>query len=207
MSNDQNGGCVGIFVVSCLVAVFWTTCGNKKEKIAPSIESPSSKRVIITCSHKFVSANSLNVRNAPDGEIIDKLHFNDRICVQPPDYYGWSQIGSSNQNSGKWVHNDFLRPENGRKRIPVPDAGSANYYFVSQSGSWPRITITTQRLGLSGQSFARREIDCENGKFRYLADVENFKQINDGTPGSWGDLSPGSISYHISIYACDRALQ
>jgi hypothetical protein len=79
-------------------------------------------------------------------------------------------------------------------------------YTDEGSGTLPNgnIWITTRRDGPSGVSFARREIDCKAGEFRYTQEGDTLEGMSDDAPSDMAPLTEGSISTLVSDYACRK---
>lgn len=90
--------------------------------------------------------------------------------------------------------------------ISVPSDPAANYTLISiEAAEGGLVSITNQRDGPSGRSYARRLVDCRDMTFRYTGDSDTLERLRDTEPGaSLSPLFEGSISYHISRYACDH---
>lgn len=67
-----------------------------------------------------------------------------------------------------------------------------------------RVIIVTERRGPSGTSFLRREVDCPTRTNRQLGDAETLAEAKK-PPARLPAFTPlveGSISWHVSAYAC-----
>ena len=68
------------------------------------------------------------------------------------------------------------------------------------------VEILTRREGPSGTSFARREIDCANARFRYLGQGDTREQAMQAMQANMvdtmGPLTDGSISTYVAAFAC-----
>jgi hypothetical protein len=89
-------------------------------------------------------------------------------------------------------------------KIPVRDA--ADYYALEIKNLGHRKIITTRRVGPSSPlgSYARRECDCDDHTFRYLAEGDTLREFEQATLRQ-GDMEPAigdSISGAICRYAC-----
>lgn len=89
--------------------------------------------------------------------------------------------------------------------IPVSSDPSAKYALIS----WEALPngnrqAVTRRNGTSGESFARREIDCSGSTFRYLGEGDTLADaLRDGANiGDMAALTPGSISTEVSTFVC-----
>jgi hypothetical protein len=68
------------------------------------------------------------------------------------------------------------------------------------------LEVLTERTGSSGTSYARREIDCDAGTFRYLGEGDTQAEAEqDGPkPGAMGKLIYPSISSETAQFACAK---
>lgn len=64
------------------------------------------------------------------------------------------------------------------KKLHVPSDPNANYYLLESIPVGNNLSIVTRRLGPSGESFSKREIDCKNTRFRYLGDGNSIEEMN-----------------------------
>jgi hypothetical protein len=89
--------------------------------------------------------------------------------------------------------------------IEVPSDPNARYADEG-SGTLPNgnIWITTSRDGPSDLSFAKREIDCDSGTFRYLQEGDTIGNMTDVPGAEMAPLTHGSISTFVSDYACRK---
>lgn len=90
--------------------------------------------------------------------------------------------------------------------IPVPSDPRASYTLISiEPAENGLISVTNRRDGPSGESYARRLVDCSRMRFRYTGDSDTFEGLRDSEPGApLSELVEGSISYHVSRFACER---
>lgn len=94
--------------------------------------------------------------------------------------------------------------------IPVPSDPSAKYQMIDLVRMKNRnLEVTTRRDGTSGVSYARREVDCNRMRFRYLGDSSTLEGVRIGLvdPGPMGPLTERSISTYVSEFACKTARQ
>jgi hypothetical protein len=88
--------------------------------------------------------------------------------------------------------------------IPVPSDPGASYQLLE----WRSLPnghreAMSRREGPSGISFARREIDCEGMRFRYLGEGDTIEEARIDRPSpEMGDLTPESISTYVSRFVC-----
>lgn len=89
-------------------------------------------------------------------------------------------------------------------RIDVPSDAGANYTMLDRTIRGATRIVITQRDGRSGTSYAKREIDCNRGTFRYLAEGDTLQELirSNTKPGAMAQLTTGSISYWVVQAAC-----
>ncbi len=89
-------------------------------------------------------------------------------------------------------------------RIGVPTDPKAKYTVVDlKNVGGGKAEITTKRDGPSGTSYAKRLVDCGSMRFKYLGEGDTIEDLNRSKPSpNMGPLVTGSISYHVSMYAC-----
>ena len=89
-------------------------------------------------------------------------------------------------------------------RIHVPTDPKAEYTVVGlKNVGGGTAEITTRRDGPSGTSYAKRLVDCGRMRFKYLGEGDTLEELNRSKPSpNMGPLVTGSISYHLSTYAC-----
>lgn len=91
--------------------------------------------------------------------------------------------------------------------IPVPSDSKARYTALQVTPKpGGMVEILSRRVGPSGTSFALREVDCRNDRFRYLGEGDTREEAlqRKDSPGPMADLFDGSISWHVSHFACRR---
>lgn len=88
--------------------------------------------------------------------------------------------------------------------IEVPSDSKADYTLLGlEDLGGGVVQTTTKRVGPSGTSYAKRLFDCGSMRFKYLAEGDSIEELDRGTPSpNMGPLFTGSISYHVSRYAC-----
>ena len=64
------------------------------------------------------------------------------------------------------------------KKLYVPSDPNANYYLLEAIPLKENLSVVTKRIGPSGESYSKREIDCKTTKFRYLGDGNTISQMN-----------------------------
>lgn len=91
--------------------------------------------------------------------------------------------------------------------IPSPSDPNASYRIVKIS-KMPNghLEVTSRRVGPSGTSFARREIDCGAYEYRYLGEGDTLAEAEaDGSNiGSMSELTGTSASSDVANAACKR---
>lgn len=86
---------------------------------------------------------------------------------------------------------------------PVPSDPKAKYYILDKSGADAERTITTKRVGSSGESFSKRLYNCTNKTWKYLGEGDSLEEMNTSKPqGEMGALTDQSISFYIGQAAC-----
>lgn len=92
--------------------------------------------------------------------------------------------------------------------IAVPSDSRAEY-TVLQVTPKPNglVEILSQRVGPSGTSFAMREVNCRTNQARYIGEGDTRAEAmrRKNPPWKMGPLFEGSISWHVSQFACQRA--
>lgn len=87
--------------------------------------------------------------------------------------------------------------------IFVPSDSRAVYTVVERSKAGSKRTILTKRVGPSGTTYARREVDCVGETFRYLGEGDSVAEARRGkATDQMGPLVHGSISYYVAREAC-----
>jgi len=64
------------------------------------------------------------------------------------------------------------------KKLHVPSDPNADYFLLEALPLGNNLSVVTRRIGPSGESFSKREIDCKTTKFRYLGDGDTIEQMN-----------------------------
>lgn len=96
-------------------------------------------------------------------------------------------------------------PAKAATTIPVPSDPKARYTLIAKKPMKNgHLEVTTRRVGPSGESYARREVDCRSMQFRYLAagDTAQDIAVNGKNLGSMAPLVEGSISWHVARFSC-----
>jgi hypothetical protein len=85
----------------------------------------------------------------------------------------------------------------------VPSDPKANYYVLEIAGSRSERSITTKRVGTSGESFSKRVYNCEKSTVRYLGTGSTLREMKISKSES--RMSPvvyKSIAYYVGDKAC-----
>lgn len=97
-----------------------------------------------------------------------------------------------------------------KRPIFVPSDPKASYYLIEKVPLGNNLSIVTKRAGPSGESFSKREIDCNQTKFRYLGDGRTIDEMN--APYDVGSMRLAEkgdvytkISYDILKDICPKA--
>ena len=89
--------------------------------------------------------------------------------------------------------------------LAVPSDANAQYFVLEKAGTPERPIIVTKRIGSSGTSYSRREVDCATRTWRYLGTGDTKEQMNAGPADpNMTELVPGSIADVVSTEACRR---
>lgn len=88
--------------------------------------------------------------------------------------------------------------------ISVPSDPKARYWMVEGKRTSPTtVEVMTRREGPSGTSYALRQVDCANSRFRYLGEGDTLAEAKvRKTSDPMGPLTPQSISTYVSNFAC-----
>jgi len=92
--------------------------------------------------------------------------------------------------------------------IPSPSDPGARYRILSvRQLPGSHIEVLSRRVGPSGTSFARREIDCHGMTYRYLGEGDSRADAERGSsnPGPMTELSERSASSDVAVEACARS--
>ena len=85
--------------------------------------------------------------------------------------------------------------------------GMANYYIVSsqQISSNGNLLVVSRREGISGTSFAAREVNCKTSSFRYISEGDSLDSIKSNArfDEPMAPVTFGSASYHVVMAACN----
>lgn len=101
-------------------------------------------------------------------------------------------------------------------KINVPSDPTATYVVISKKNLRDHMVgdtlnsvfsdeyiIVTKRVGRSGTSYSRREIDCNTGTQRYLGDGDSIQEMNGYyNVGSMNRPVSRSISYYVQRHVC-----
>lgn len=90
--------------------------------------------------------------------------------------------------------------------LPVPSDPRARYFILARAGTAARLAVTTQRIGPSGVTYSRRELDCARRRVRYpgTGDTRDAAERGDGVEPDMAPVVDGSIAYSVWAYACVR---
>ena len=88
--------------------------------------------------------------------------------------------------------------------VNVPTDPRASYFIVSKTKlANGNLQVVSRRVGPSGTSYSRREINCGGMRFRYTGEGDTLSEINQPySKGAMGPLTEGSISTYIALAAC-----
>jgi len=89
-------------------------------------------------------------------------------------------------------------------RISVPTDAKASYFILSKAKlANGNLQVVSRRVGPSGTSYSRREINCQRMTFRYTGEGDTLRELDQPyNKGAMGPLTEGSISTYISMAAC-----
>jgi hypothetical protein len=80
----------------------------------------------------------------------------------------------------------------------------AQYAIVKISGDPERLSVVTQRTGLSGTSYSARQFDCISHTVRFMGSSTSLKGLADARPDEEPTpIFKGSLSRYISEVACN----
>jgi hypothetical protein len=86
--------------------------------------------------------------------------------------------------------------------IPVSSA-DARYRLVSVDSAGAITVVVTERRADDGSSFARRELRCADGTFRFTDEAANLAALDERSgDGDFIEVSTGSTSDAILRYVC-----
>lgn len=92
-----------------------------------------------------------------------------------------------------------LNPE----ELKVPSDPHGRYYVIDISPYQMNQSITTIRIGKSGESYSLREIDCKQSLVRYLGTGDTLEEMMVLRPDpKLGDIFPEAIAYYVARRAC-----
>lgn len=91
-----------------------------------------------------------------------------------------------------------------REKVMVPSDPKATYYILQRAGTELRPVLTTKRVGPSGTSYTRRECDCTNRTWRYVAEGDTLAELESSPKPDdpMGPLVDGSIADVMWSQAC-----
>ncbi|MHA6196279.1 hypothetical protein ACX3YG_18115 [Pseudomonas wadenswilerensis] len=80
----------------------------------------------------------------------------------------------------------------------------AQYVIVKVSGNPERLSVITQRTGLSGTSYSARQFDCISRTVRFMGSSTSLKGLADARPDDEPTpIFKGSLSRVISEATCN----
>jgi hypothetical protein len=90
------------------------------------------------------------------------------------------------------------------EKVVVPSDPKATYYILQRAGTELRPVLTTKRVGPSGTSYTRRECDCTNRTWRYVAEGDTLAELESSPKpdDAMGPLVDGSIADVMWSQAC-----
>lgn len=90
------------------------------------------------------------------------------------------------------------------EKVVVPSDPKATYFILDRAGTTERPIVTTKRIGPSGTSYTRRECDCNNRTWRYLAEGDTLEELEASPKPNepMGPLVEGSIADVMWQHAC-----
>ncbi len=89
--------------------------------------------------------------------------------------------------------------------IAVPSDPRAQYYLLSKSTmANGNLEVVTRRVGPSGESFARREVNCPSGTVRYIGEGDTQAEAEADAPNTGEMTAPiaESITGVITKFVC-----
>ncbi|MGI8704632.1 MAG: hypothetical protein ACR2JJ_02355 [Sphingomicrobium sp.] len=106
------------------------------------------------------------------------------------------------------VDTDAAEPAASESTGPVISVWSDSNARYTDEGSGElsngNLWLTTRRDGPSGVSFAKREINCASGTYRYLQEGDSLESMSDNADAQMSALTEGSISTLVSYYVCRK---
>ena len=96
-----------------------------------------------------------------------------------------------------------VQVQNAYAVIPIPSDPSATYYVIKKGGTKSRPTLTTKRLGISGESYATRVFNCNARTTKYLADSETLEGLKNSSPEmNMSMIVKDSIAWYQYVFVC-----
>ncbi|MDZ5457879.1 hypothetical protein [Azohydromonas lata] len=87
----------------------------------------------------------------------------------------------------------------------IPSDPKATYAVLERGGNGNIRTITYRRSGPSGQSYSKREYDCNAAKTRYLGTGDTMEAMKGSKPEpSRYGIVDGSIASYLGGLACNK---
>ena len=93
----------------------------------------------------------------------------------------------------------------GKTPIAVPSDPNANYFLISRSAmANGNLEVITRRVGSSGESFARREVNCSDGTVRYIGEGDTLAEAREDAPNPGEMTVPlgESITGVVTAFIC-----
>tara|TARA_R110002012_G_scaffold318919_1_gene538149 strand:+ start:102 stop:431 length:330 start_codon:yes stop_codon:yes gene_type:complete len=87
--------------------------------------------------------------------------------------------------------------------FPVPSDYKAKYYVIEKGGSRNEPTITTKRVGSSGEGYSKRIYNCAQNTVKYLGSGSTLREMKISK--SDVKMSPviyKSIAYYVGQQVC-----
>jgi hypothetical protein len=89
--------------------------------------------------------------------------------------------------------------------IPRSVAGDkGRYYLLEMKRSGPITTVLHKRVGPSGTSHTRTEINCAAQQMRVVGEAEEDPSKMRGSPTKWFDLVEGSSKSDLFRHVCKK---
>ena len=90
-------------------------------------------------------------------------------------------------------------------RFSVPSDNKAKYFIIEMGGSRNEPTITTKRVGSSGESYSKRIYNCSKNTVRYLGTGSTLREMKISK--SEEKMMPviyKSIAYYVGKKVCNQ---
>lgn len=90
-------------------------------------------------------------------------------------------------------------------KISIPTDSKADYTVISKGESEGLKTITTKRVGSSGESYSERAYDCAAMTVKYVGSGETLEQMKSSPADrSMSPITPESIADYVGREACGK---